>query len=311
VSGVVVIGAGTLGTEIIRRLQTPPVAIIDRRAAPTGELASNWVRHDLRDTDGLARLVSELSPSGIVYTAGLSTSQSGDEPGLARTVHCDAAVAALDALHDHARFLYLSSFAVYGAVPGDSPVREAQPLKPLGTYGRLKADAERDLQRTRGNRDLVILRSAGLYGSVAPEGSLSQQYMLRLVLDALRGHVTVPGPDVDLDELWFVDDAARVVAALIESPLRERCRSTVLNGGPGHRTAGRDLHAALRALNRNAVHEIGPTPEGFMATARLDVAALSDLVGNPATTSLPEGVRVLAQRLERQQSEDRLVRSER
>jgi GDP-4-dehydro-6-deoxy-D-mannose reductase len=120
------------------------------RRPPSPRLADLGVR--LVDGDLLAsgvcdRIVGEVAPEAVIHLAGLSAGPAAeaDPPGAYRA-NLGGTLGVLAALRAHAplaRLLFVGSSEAYGLVePGELPVDEDTPLRPLGVYGASKAAAE-------------------------------------------------------------------------------------------------------------------------------------------------------------------------
>jgi GDP-4-dehydro-6-deoxy-D-mannose reductase len=101
----------------------------------------------LDDADAFARLVADVRPEGVVHLAGLSFVPAAEaDPAAAYRANVSGTLAVLSALRraaPHARLVAVSSGDVYGAVePGDLPIGEDAPLRPLTVYGASKAAAD-------------------------------------------------------------------------------------------------------------------------------------------------------------------------
>lgn len=126
---------------------------LQRGERARGALSALGVAHgalhtgDVRDMTAMVQLVGEVAPDGLVHLAGVSEMAAAEaDPAAAYAVNVGgtlAVLAAVRAAAPRARLLAVSSGHVYGAVlPGDLPVTEDTPLRPLTVYGASKAAAE-------------------------------------------------------------------------------------------------------------------------------------------------------------------------
>ena len=99
---------------------------------------------DVRDAGAVARLLATVRPDAVAHLAALShVGESWRRPDEYFAVN----VLGVEHLLRHAggaRFLFISSAEVYGAVPEDEqPIRESRPVAPRTPYAMTKAAAER------------------------------------------------------------------------------------------------------------------------------------------------------------------------
>ncbi|HNU83872.1 MAG TPA: NAD-dependent epimerase/dehydratase family protein, partial [Thermoanaerobaculia bacterium] len=99
---------------------------------------------DVRDAGAVARLLATVRPDAVAHLAALShVGESWRRPDEYFAVN----VLGVEHLLRHAggaRFLFISSAEVYGAVPeGEQPIRESRPVAPRTPYAMTKAAAER------------------------------------------------------------------------------------------------------------------------------------------------------------------------
>jgi UDP-glucuronate 4-epimerase len=101
---------------------------------------------DIRDREGVARLVSAFRPDAIVHLAARAgVRPSIDDPGLYADVNVTGTVNLLEAarrIEPRPRFVYASSSSVYGDRP-DAPFREDDPVDyPVSPYAATKKACE-------------------------------------------------------------------------------------------------------------------------------------------------------------------------
>jgi len=127
-------------------------------------------------------------------------------------VNVDLTRRALDrAARGGARFVLVSSIAVYGWPPADRlPIDESFPAAPIGPYGASKVAAEELV--TRGPVPWTIVQPSITYGPGDTNGMVDK--MLRMV----RRHAFVlPGLARSRVQLVYMDDLARIVVDAAES----------------------------------------------------------------------------------------------
>lgn len=131
---------------------------------------------DLAEPGSAAAAIHAAKPALVVSAAAYTAVDKAEqEPDLARRINADAAGEVAEAAAGvGAPVIHISTDYVFGGT-GSAPMREDEPIAPLGTYGRTKADGE-EAVRT-GNGDHLILRTAWVY---SPFGANFVRTMLRL-----------------------------------------------------------------------------------------------------------------------------------
>jgi len=112
--------------------------------APVG-VASH--RADVTDRAAIEQTLAEVAPDGVIHLAAMSFVPEADvDPEAAYRVNLGGTIALLAAMRGvvkHARLLYVGSSDAYGAVrPGELPLTEDTPFRPLSVYGATKAAAD-------------------------------------------------------------------------------------------------------------------------------------------------------------------------
>jgi dTDP-4-dehydrorhamnose reductase len=114
----------------------------------------------------------DLVVSAAAYTA---VDKAEQEPELARRINAEAAGEIADAAASvGAPLIHVSTDYVFGGTI-TAPMREDEPIAPLGAYGRTKAEGEAAVRAGQG--DHLILRTAWVY---SPFGANFVKTMLRL-----------------------------------------------------------------------------------------------------------------------------------
>jgi len=128
------------GHEVHGLVRTPP-----RRPLPLPPALVH--RGDVADPAGIEALVGELAPEAILHLAGLTFVPTAErDPRAAYRANLEGTLGVLAAARRRvpgARLLIVTSVEVYGAVePGELPVTEDVPLRPVTVYGASKAAAD-------------------------------------------------------------------------------------------------------------------------------------------------------------------------
>jgi GDP-4-dehydro-6-deoxy-D-mannose reductase len=102
---------------------------------------------DIRDGERLRQLLAAARPDGVIHLAGIAFApRAARDPRTAYEVNFLGGVELLAAVRDvasRARVVFPSSGDAYGWIdPGDLPIREHCPLRPVSPYGVSKAAAD-------------------------------------------------------------------------------------------------------------------------------------------------------------------------
>lgn len=153
---------GFVGTHLRRLLRGLGRQVVGTdRMDCTPEPGERYVAADLLDVEQLTSAIEEADPSIVFHLAALPG--RGDEAEARRTlaVNVQGTVNLFTALLDRGRpvrVLHVGSSAMYGAVPpGDDPVTESAPLRPLGLYGWSKVASEAVALAHQGRRGIDVI----------------------------------------------------------------------------------------------------------------------------------------------------------
>jgi GDP-4-dehydro-6-deoxy-D-mannose reductase len=210
---------------------------------------------DVCDAAGLARLVADLAPAGIVHLAAVAEPAAAErDPEATYRTNLGgtlALLAAVRATSPRARVLVVSSSSVYGAVEArELPVTEENPLRPLTVYGASKAAAEiAALQWGRAYAlEVVVARP---FNHTGP--GQSPAYVCAALASQVAAIEAGRQPPVlavgNVDPVRDVSDVRDVAAGYVA--LLERGRGgTVYNLCAGEGVSVAELIALLRSLAR-------------------------------------------------------------
>jgi len=198
-----VIGAsGQVGAALLRALRARGHDAVGTAAR---HLFPGLVPLDFTDAAATDRLIVETRPDWVVCPAALSHVDYCEEhPDEARAANVGAPVAAAQAAaRAGAGFVYFSSDYVFDGVGG--PFAEDAPPRPLGAYGRSKAEGEQAV-RAALERALVI-RTSVVYGPERQEKNFVYQ-----LIRACRGGLDFrPAVDQRASPTYNEDLAAATV----------------------------------------------------------------------------------------------------
>lgn len=246
--------AGFLGSHLVRALLRSGRRVIATDLAPAlpshmtiglDRPPPRYIHGDLVDDDMLSSLVRESAGAvDVVHTAAvIRFSQLAGSLGEARpagddflrsfAVNASAPLLLAVRLHEAGvlrRFLHVSTRAVFGGrPPATEPVREDEPVRPVGVYGSTKAAAEVGLiaLRDQFGVDLRIARITGVFGPYQGRVSWIGQ-AAEAVLTGKPYTVAVGGDDAY--ELTYVKDTVRGLVMLLNAEHPAHTRYHVASG---------------------------------------------------------------------------------
>lgn len=181
-----------------------------------GKAKVRFVQGDVLDS---RRLEQELKGADLVYhlaakvitpfaDAGSSQFEQVNHWGTAEVVY------AIEAVAPEARVVYLSSASVYGQGSG-SALSEANP-SPRSAYGHSKLRGEAHMDRLGDHRQVVVLRSANVYG----HGRCMRfdAVINRFVFQAhFQGRITVRGTGMQKRPFIHLDAVVATLASLVDN----------------------------------------------------------------------------------------------
>ena len=150
-SVLVVGGAGYIGSHMVKRLAREGYAVTTLDNLSLGHrdavLDGSFVHGDLLDRDALARLLGgRRFDLAMHFAASASVGESVADPRKYYTNNVVGALNLVNAMLDAGvtRFIFSSTSASYG-VPGEVPITEDHPQRPINPYGNTKLVIERAL----------------------------------------------------------------------------------------------------------------------------------------------------------------------
>lgn len=131
--------AGFVGRHLANHLRDQGLAVhgLDRPGVPVpADLYINWHPCDVTDTAQVATVIGRVQPDYVFHLAALIKSESLASLLAVNVLGTQNVLDALVAAQPEARVLVTGSSAEYGLVqPDELPIREENPLRPLGPYG--------------------------------------------------------------------------------------------------------------------------------------------------------------------------------
>jgi nucleoside-diphosphate-sugar epimerase len=135
-------GSGFLGRHLLDRLEREPVDLVAIGRRPLGRPRVRWIKADLADRDGLARVLDDVAPATIVHLAGRTPPADPAALDLANRLATLNLLDTLVHLGRPTRLVVAGSAAELGPVPvEDLPVAESYLAQPDTDYGRSKLPA--------------------------------------------------------------------------------------------------------------------------------------------------------------------------
>lgn len=239
-------GLGFIGSHVVSALGAgTTVRVLDTRAPPKG-LEAESIRGSVLDAKALAKATKGCDE--VYHLAGVvGVSLSESDPIQTLDVNAIGTKMVLEACRSNGvgRFILSSSSEVYGE-PVTLPIREADPSRPVTTYGVSKLTAEHYVQSygKMHGIDYAILRLFNVYGP----GQSDAFVIPRFVKAALKGEdLVVHGDGEQVRAFCHVGDAASAMLAAMK-----KNGNTVYNiGNDGEPVSMRDLAEKVIAVTKS------------------------------------------------------------
>ncbi|QDV37878.1 GDP-mannose 4,6-dehydratase [Tautonia plasticadhaerens] len=297
--------AGFIGSHLVDRLLADGVEVVgvdnfDHFYDPTRKRANlaDALRHsgfrlvelDLRDAEGVSRLVAESRPDAIAHLAARAgVRPSIEQPGLYAEVNVSATTYLMEAartLDPMPRFVYASSSSVYGDRP-DAPFREDDRVDtPISPYAATKMACELIAHAFHHIHGLPVtgLRFFTAYG---PRNR--PDLAIHKFADLIERGRPIPmfGDGTTRRDYTYVGDIVDGVSRALD-----RCSSYHLyNLGHSEPIALREMIAALgRALGKEPVVDRQPEQPGDVRQTYADISRARSELGYDPATPFDEGL---------------------
>jgi len=271
-----------------------PVRLKRRAIAPLLAAGATLHEVDVRNEEGVARVVAQASPEVVVHLAALG----GVRPSLAHPcTYIDVNVRGTASVLEAARaarvprFIFGSSSSVYGQRT-EAPFRETDAVtSPLSPYAASKAAGEL-LARTWHNLyglEAIVLRLFTVYGPRQRPDLAIHKFARRMIAgEALPFY----GDGEARRDYTHVDDIVAGMLAAIDTP---GLADETLNLGGAHPVRLRELVTLLeQVLGVKAILAPNPAQPGDVALTCADLSRAQALLGYQPRVLLAEGLRNFA-----------------
>lgn len=304
-------GAGYIGSHTCKALAgagyTP--VVFDNLSAGY-ESFVRWgelIRGDILDTDGLAAIMREKRPLGVIHFASfIQVGESVKSPGKYYRNNTGGSLSILEAMRASGveNIVVSSTAAVYGE-PKTVPIGEDSPSAPLNPYGTSKAMMERlldDFESAYGIRS-AALRYFNAAGA-DPEGEVGERHnpethLIPRVFMAAAGEIPAlklfgddyPTPDgTCIRDYIHVCDLADAHILALEQLLAGN-RGLKANLGTGHGYSVRQIiDESRRVIGKDIPYSIEPRRDGDAPSLVAKVERAKEVLGWQARHSSLENI---------------------
>jgi UDP-glucose 4-epimerase len=237
------------------------------------------VREALADVDVIYHLISATFPG----TAALDPRRDVSE-NILPTLDLLEAIARSGI----GRLVYLSSGGTVYGIPSVVPTPEDHPLRPIGSYGIVKATIEHYIELFRRERGIssTIIRPSNPYGP--RQGHIGVQGVVATFLNRLLNEeaLRIWGDGSVVRDYIFVEDLAELCVQAGSSR-----QDGVFNGGSGIGVSVNDIVAEIsRTTGRSIVPEYSPGRTVDVPCSVLDMSRVQETFGWQPAISLQHGI---------------------
>ena len=259
---------------------------------------------DITNFEQLSAICGQYGVTSIIHAAAITPRRDREmrEPARIIDVNLGGTVNALDAaraLPNFRRFIYISSGAAIGEVPGATVIDESTPSHATSLYGITKHTSERVVSRYRSlfELDAVSVRLANVFGPmerITPGyvGATELREMLRIHFDGQPVRVnSLAGPWLD----WtYVGDIAEGIKRIWEAPALQH--DVYTNSCSQLHSIGDVLEAFARHMPGFRYEEVARDQANYLVSggkpgAVPSNARLRDELGWTPPTSFDDGMR--------------------
>ena len=262
-------GSGFLGNLIARRLleRGERVKVLDIWEDPTRPREIEYIPCDIRDRQGVFEAMRGVEI--VHHNAALVPLTKSGHKFWEVNVEGSRIAAEAAAQAGALAFIHMSSSAIFG-VPGQCPITEAAPLRPVEVYGRAKLAGEMAVRQVcdQARLPLIVIRPRTILG----EGRLG---IFQILFDWIRDgrNVYVIGPGDGLFQFVHALDLMDAYLLALD------------HGQPGTYNVGAERFGSVRQALQNLISYAGssskvkslPTALTIHSLRALDLLGLSPL----------------------------------
>lgn len=286
-------GNGFIGSHLAERLRDAghAVTVLDPRAprADADWRGVDYVRAGYRDADALDPALSACET--VVHLACTTVPATANaDPAHDVSSNLLDTLALIEAMRRRGRrriVFFSSGGTVYGD-PDRLPVDEAHPLRPICSYGIVKAAQEQYLQmyRRAGDLDPLILRPSNPYGPRQPVTGAQGFVAAAMARLCDEGTLRLWGDGRQVRDYLYIDDLIGLAARAVQSDV-----CGVYNAGSGVGRSLGEVRAAIETVaGRGLRIETGPARPYDVRAIVLDVTAARECFDWAPTVSMDEGI---------------------
>jgi UDP-glucose 4-epimerase len=291
-------GAGFIGSWVVERLLRDgyKVVLLDDFSSGyrhnlerlKGEEGLSIIEGDIRDRNVVDQAAGDASAT-VHLAAVVGVDEATENPEYACAVNVTGTLNVLEAArwNRHSRFVFASSAAVYGE-PKRLPIREDQPLRPVGMYGATKMAGEGFVHAFGSSYGLstVALRLFNVYGPrqrQGPHGNVIQRFV-----EDSRGkqRVRVSGDGSQSRDFVFVSDVVDAIVLSLKSDA-----TGAFNIGTGKDTTVKELARTFAGLVPGLKVERSKARPGDVKLSLASVKRAAAQLGWKAKVPLARGLK--------------------
>ncbi len=216
-------GRGFFGRAVVKLLQDSGCEVVSLDVAPgvSSSAGRHEVECDITDARQLQRVFEIELIGGIIHLAAILPTAAQRQPALATEVNVQGSMHLLEMARRFGvrRFVFGSSFSVYGTCPPDQVVSEAERAAPEDLYGAAKLYVEQlgAAYRQHG-LEFVSLRIGRVVGSGARSASSAwRSQIFECLANSDAAEVILPYVGSERILLVHVDDVARMLVKLLRA----------------------------------------------------------------------------------------------
>ncbi|MFO0703611.1 MAG: NAD-dependent epimerase/dehydratase family protein [Patescibacteria group bacterium] len=235
---ILVTGAfGLVGSDLVMALSQKygKENIVAVSHKSTHDIPAIMEKGDVRDKEGLDKILEKYNITDIYHLAGLLSVGSEKDPDLAWDVNLGGLKNVLDlAVKYKCKVFWPSSIAAFGPTTPKHNTPQHTILEPTTMYGVNKVAGELLCQYyfLRYGVDVRSLRYPGLTGYKAPPGDGTTEYSVHIFYGALNdGHYDIFLKEDARLPMMYIDDAIDGTIALMEAPKENITVRTSYNFG--------------------------------------------------------------------------------